>query len=125
MRRNTFSRTSRETEALLDHLDELGGTVEIHLRRRSGRKVPFISHRLQHSAPALCDFSPSEPHEHRAGLVHVSGRTPLNLGVELKADASTFEYERHTACLSVKTSTNEPSHVPLRARTLRSAALSS
>ena len=26
--------------------------------------------------------------------VQVSGRTPSNLGVELKADASTFEYER-------------------------------
>ena len=57
--------------------------------------------------------------------VHVSGRTPSNLGVELKADASTCEYERHRACLSVKTSTDEPSHVPLHARTLRGAALSS
>ena len=50
---------------------------------------------------------------------------PSNLGVELKADASTLEYERHRACLSVKTSTDEPSHVPLHARTLRGAALSS
>ena len=33
--------------------------------------------------------------------VGVSGRTPSNLGVELKADASTLEYERHRACLSV------------------------
>ena len=57
--------------------------------------------------------------------VQVSGRTPSNWGVELKADASTFEYERHRACLSVKNSTNEPSHVPLHARTLRDAALSS
>ena len=37
MRRNTFSRTSRENEALLDPLDELGATVQTHLRRRSGR----------------------------------------------------------------------------------------
>ena len=50
---------------------------------------------------------------------------PSNLGVELKADTSTFEYERHRACLSVKTSNDEPSHVPLHARTLRGVALSS
>ena len=37
MRRNTFSRTNREIEALLDHLDELGATVQTHLRRRSPR----------------------------------------------------------------------------------------
>ena len=37
MRRNTFSRTSREIKALLDHFDELGATVQTHLRRRSGR----------------------------------------------------------------------------------------
>ena len=39
--------------------------------------------------------------------------------------ASTVEYERHRACLSVKISTDEPSHVPLHARILRGAALSS
>ena len=50
---------------------------------------------------------------------------PSNLGVELKADASTLEYERHRACLSVKTSTDEPSDVPLHARTSMGAALSS
>ena len=48
-----------------------------------------------------------------------------NLGVELKADTSTFEYERHRVCLSIKTSNDEPSHVPLHARTLRGVALSS
>ena len=37
MRRNTFSRTSREIEALLDYLDDLGATVQTHLRRRSPR----------------------------------------------------------------------------------------
>ena len=37
---------------------------------------------------------------------------PSNLGVELKADASTFKYERHRACLSVNTSTDEASYVP-------------
>ena len=57
MRRKTFSRTSREIEALLeDHLDELGATVQTHLRRRSGSKLPFISHRFQYSAFALCEF---------------------------------------------------------------------
>ena len=50
---------------------------------------------------------------------------PSNLGVELKADTSTFEYERHRACLSVKALNDELSHVPLHARTLRSVALSS
>ena len=50
---------------------------------------------------------------------------PSNLGVDLKADASTFEYERHRVCLSVKTSNDEPSYVPLHARTLRGVALSS
>ena len=42
MRRNNFSRTGREIEALLDHLDELGATVQTYLRRRSQRKLPFI-----------------------------------------------------------------------------------
>ena len=46
-----------------------------------------------------------------------------NLGVELKADTSTFEYERHKSCLNVKTSNDEPSHVPLHACTLRGVAL--
>ena len=36
-RNNSFSRTNREIEALLDHLDELRATVQIHLRRRSQR----------------------------------------------------------------------------------------
>ena len=57
--------------------------------------------------------------------VGVLGRTSLDLGVELNADTLTFVCERHRACLSVKTSTDEPSHVPLHARTLRGAALSS
>ena len=50
---------------------------------------------------------------------------PSNLRVELKSDTPTFEYERHRACLSVKISNDEPSHVPLHARTLRGVALSS
>ena len=122
MRRNTYSRTSKEIEALLDHLDQLGATVQPYLRRRSGSKFPFISHRLQYSAFASCYFLPSEPHEHRADL---GQDPPSNLGVAVSAGASTFKSERHRACLSVKTSTDEPSHVPLHARTLRGAALSS
>ena len=50
---------------------------------------------------------------------------PSSLWAELKSDTWTFEYERHRACLSVKTSNDEPSHVPLHARTLRGVALSS
>ena len=50
---------------------------------------------------------------------------PSNLKVELHADTSTFEYERHRVCLSVKTSDDEPSHVSLHARNLRGVALSS
>ena len=46
MRRNTYSRTSREIEALLDHLDQLGAMCTLHLRRRSGSGFPFVSHRL-------------------------------------------------------------------------------
>ena len=50
---------------------------------------------------------------------------PSIVGVELKADTSTFEYERHRVCLSVTTSNDEPSRVPLHARNLRGVALSS
>ena len=46
MRRNTYSCTSRESEALLDHLDQLGATVQSYLRRRPRSKFPFTSHRL-------------------------------------------------------------------------------
>ena len=58
-------------------------------------------------------------------IAGVSGRPPSNLGDELKADTSTFGYERHRVCLGVKTSNDKPSHVPLHARTLRGVALSS
>ena len=56
MRRNTYSRTSREIEALLDHLDQIGSTVQPHLRRRLGSKFPFISHRVPYSAFTVCYF---------------------------------------------------------------------
>ena len=122
MRCNTFSRTSREIEALLDHLDELGATVQTHLRRRSPRHNSLIYRKGSNILPLPCaTFNPPS----HTSTVRVSGRTPSNLGVELNADASTFESKRHRACLSVKTSTDDPSHVPLHARTLRGAALSS
>ena len=42
-----------EIEGLLDHLDELGATVQTHLRRRAQSYISFISQRLQYSASAL------------------------------------------------------------------------
>ena len=56
MGRNTYSRTSRENEALLDHLDQLGATVQPHLRRRLKRKFTFISHRVPYSAFSVSYF---------------------------------------------------------------------
>ena len=53
MRRNTYSCTSREIEALLD---KLGATCMPHLRRRSGSEFPFMLHRLPYSAFTLCYF---------------------------------------------------------------------
>ena len=49
----------------------------------------------------------------QTSTVHVSGKTPLEFGVVLKANASTFEYERHRACLSVKT-LNTRTHLEVR-----------
>ena len=42
-----------EIEALLDHLDELGATVQRHLRRGAKSYIPFILQGLQYSASAL------------------------------------------------------------------------
>ena len=53
MRRNTYSCTSREVEALLD---QLGATCTPHLRRRSEGEFPFIAHRLPYFAFTLCYF---------------------------------------------------------------------
>ena len=70
---------------------------------------------------------PCNPSSLRATPAPLGSRAGLssNLGDELKADISIFEYERHRVCLSVKTSNDEPSHVTLHARTLRGVALSS
>ena len=62
-----------------------------------------------HILPPLHSLSNPPTHTSTVGVL---GRTPSNLGVELKADASTFKYERHRACLSVNTSTDEPSYEP-------------
>ena len=37
MRRNTYSRTGMEIEALLNHLDQLGATAQPQLRRAAKR----------------------------------------------------------------------------------------
>ena len=117
MRRNTNSCTGREIEPLLD---QLVATCTLVLRRTAGLESPLCctgSHILHHLVFSLNLRATRAPCRSRAGL-------PSNLGVAVSADASTFEYERHRACLSVKTSTDEPSHVPLHARTLRCRALS-
>ena len=113
-----YSRPSREVEALMDQLAASA--------RRTCEEWP-LEHPLYFAqAPIFCPrfiICPTlratrAPWASRAG-------PPSNLGVELKADTSTFEYERHRSCLSVKTSTDEPSHAPLHARTLKCIALSS
>ena len=121
IRSNTYFLTSREIDALLDHLDQLGATVQPHLRRRSEQLTFYIA-----QAPifCLCRVLFLTLRATRAPCRSWAG-PPSNLGVAVSANASTFESERHRACLSVNTSTAEPSHVPLCARTLRGAALSS
>ena len=112
------SRPSREIKALMDQLAASA--------RRTCEEWP-LEHLLYFAqAPIFCPRfiicpilrATRAPWASRAG-------PPSNLGVELKADTSTFEYERHRAFLRVKASTDERSHVPLHARTLRGAALSS
>ena len=76
MRRDTFSRTSKEIEALLDILDDLGATVQTHLRRRSGSK--FLLYRTGSNILPL-PFETFNPPSH-ASTVQVSGRTPLEFG---------------------------------------------
>ena len=53
IRRDTYSRTRKEIEALLDHLDQMEATVQP---------------RLPCSSLTVCYFEPSESHEHPAGL---------------------------------------------------------
>ena len=106
MWRNTYSRTSKEIEALLDHLDQLGVAVQPHLRRRPRKKIPFYI--AQASIFCLCRVLLLTLRATRAPCRSRAG-PPSNLGVAVSADASTFESERHRACLSLKTSPDEPS----------------
>ena len=118
MRRNTSSCTNKEIEALLD---PLVATCAPHLRRLAGRKPLYVA-----QAPIFCLHlilllvlpATCAPYRSRAG-------PHSNYGVAVSADVTHDEYERHRACLSIKTSTDKPSHAPLHARTLRGAALSS
>ena len=128
MRRNTSSCTSREIEALLD---QLIATCTPHLQRTAGMKPPLCrtgSHILPlyvTQVPIFCLYfvlsltlrATRAPYRARAG-------PPSNRGVTVSADFSHDEYERHRACLSVKTSNDQPPHVALHAPTLRGAALS-
>ena len=121
MRRNTSFCTGREIEALLDRLDQLVATCTSVLQRIAPpesslfTQVPMFCLHLVFSLNLRATQAPCRS---RAGH-------PSNLGAAVSAVPSTFEYERHRACPSVKTSTDQPSHVPLHARTLRGAALSS
>ena len=113
-----YSRPSREVEALM---------VQLAARARHTCKelpVEYPIYFEQATIFCLCLVISSTLRVTRAPWASRAG-PPSNLGVELKADTSTFEYERHRACLSVKTSNDESSHVPLYARTLRGVALSS
>ena len=58
-------------------------------------------------------------------LYRSRARAPSNFGVTISADVTHDEYERHRACPSVRTSTDQSSHVPLHVRTSKGAALSS
>ena len=118
MRHNTSSCTSREIEALLD---QLVAPCTPHLRRIAGPKSP--SCRIGFDILTSLHTT-SNPPSHTHAL-QVSGRTPSNCGVSVRVDVTHHEYERHGACPSVKPSTDQPSHVPLHACTLRGAALSS
>ena len=121
MRRNTNSScTSREVEPLLDQLQ---ATCTPVLRRTTGLESPLCC-TDSHILPSLGIYNSLNPRITRAPWWSRAG-SPSNLGVAVSVDASTFEYERHRVCLSVKNSTDKPNHVPLHARTLTGAALSS
>ena len=120
MRCNSFSRTSREN---------WGSTGSLGWAWSHGSETPATRRPKLHpfyiakaTIFCLCLIISSTLRATRAPSGSRAG-PPSNLGVELKVDSSTFEYERHRVCLSVKTSNDEPSHVPLHARTLRGVAL--
>ena len=112
------SHLSREVEALMVQL-----AARAH-RTSEERRVEHPIFFEQATIFCPCIMIPSTLRATRALWPSRAG-PPSSLRVQLKSDTSTFEYERHRACLSVKTSNDEPSHVPLHARTLRGVALSS
>ena len=75
-RNNSFSRTSREIEALLDHLDELGATVQTHLDD-AHKDNPLLYRKGYNTLPLPREsFNPPS----HTSTVGVSGRTPLEFG---------------------------------------------
>ena len=82
------------------------------LRRTAGPKSSLCRTGF-HILPSL--GIKSKPPSHTSTL-QVSGRSPSNLGVRVRADPSTFEHERHRACPIVKTPTDQPSYLPLHRR---------
>ena len=70
------------------------------------QEVNSLLYRTGSSIPPLpcATFNPPS----HTSTMQVSAGPPSNLGVELRADASAFEYERHRACLSVKLQPTSP-----------------
>ena len=115
MRRNTSSITSKEVKALLD---QLGLTCTPHLRR-----VPEGNPLCIGQAPIFCLHFRLALSLQPTPALYMS--PPSICGVAFSADATHNDDERYRASPSVKPSTDQPSYVPLHARTLRGAALSS
>ena len=86
-------------------------------RTSEERPVEYPIYFEQATIFCLCVIIPSTLRATRAPWPSRAG-PPSSLRVELKSDTSTFERERHRACLSAKTSNDEPSYVPLQARIL-------
>ena len=87
MRRNTSSWTSRETEALLDHLV---ATCTSHLRRLAETESPYIAHAPMcclHLVLLLILRATRAPYRPRAG-------PPSNCGVAVSADVTHDELLR-------------------------------
>ena len=118
MRRNTYSRTSREVEALMG---QLIATCTPHPRRTAGRTPPFYR-TGSHILPPL--HITSNPPSHTRTL-QVSGRTSLELWCISQGRCDTRRIRTTQGMPKRKPSTDQPSHVPLHTRTLRGAALSS
>ena len=117
MQRNTNSCTDRETEALLD---QLVATCTPVLRKTAGLECSLC--RTGFYILSSLGIK-SKPSSHTRASYKSQAGPPSNCGVAVSADVTHDGYERHRAYLSVQTSTDEPSYIPLHARTLRGAAL--